>query len=135
MCGFSGLPKFRQLVSPSGSAPAHARLAAHSITASTAPRYGSQATRRPLPSMETAMPGRGTVRRRRSSASTAASHASGRRTVREPTSQSYWEKAQRREARLAEPSSPGRTSASSVASSVRGGAGYSGVVGAAGSRS
>ena len=36
--GFSGLPKFRQLVSPSGSAPTQARLAEHSSTASTAPR-------------------------------------------------------------------------------------------------
>ena len=57
MCGFSGLPKFRQLVRPSGSAPAQARLAEHSSTASTAPRYGSTATRRPLPSIETAMAG------------------------------------------------------------------------------
>ena len=37
-CGFSGLPKLRQLVSPSGSAPTQARLAEHSSTASTAPR-------------------------------------------------------------------------------------------------
>ena len=37
MCGFSGLPKFRQLVSPSGSAPTQARFSAHSSTASTAP--------------------------------------------------------------------------------------------------
>ena len=40
---------------PSGSAPTQARLALHSSTASTAPRYGSQATRRPLPSIETAI--------------------------------------------------------------------------------
>src|SRR3954452_13200858 len=58
MCGFSGLPKLRQLVSPSGSAPTQARLAEHSSTASTAPRYGSAATRRPLPSIATAMAGR-----------------------------------------------------------------------------
>ena len=57
-CGFSGLPKFRQLVSPSGSAPTQARLAAHSYTASAAPRRGSQATRRPLPSIATAIAGR-----------------------------------------------------------------------------
>ena len=55
MCGFSGLPKLRQLVRPSGSAPTQARLRAHSSTASTAPVYGSQATRRPLPSIETAI--------------------------------------------------------------------------------
>ena len=54
-CGFSGLPKFRQLVSPSGSAPTQARLAAHSYTASAAPRRGSHATRLPLPSIETAI--------------------------------------------------------------------------------
>ena len=53
-CGFSGLPKLRQLVRPSGSAPTQARFAAHSQTASAAPMYGSQATRRPLPSIETA---------------------------------------------------------------------------------
>src|SRR6185436_3637937 len=58
MCGFSGLPKLRQLVSPSGSAPTQARLAEHSSTASTAPRYGSAATRRPLPSIATAIAGR-----------------------------------------------------------------------------
>ena len=37
MCGFSGLPKFRLLVVPSGSAPAQARFDAHSSTASTVP--------------------------------------------------------------------------------------------------
>ena len=37
MCGFSGLPKLRLFVVPSGSAPAQARLAAHSSTASTVP--------------------------------------------------------------------------------------------------
>ena len=86
MCGFSGLPKLRQLVSPSGSAPTQARLAAHSSTASTAPRYGSAATRRPLPSIETAIAGRARAPSgRTSSSSTAASACSGRRTVREPT--------------------------------------------------
>ena len=34
---FSGLPKLRLLVVPSGSAPTHARLAAHSSTAATVP--------------------------------------------------------------------------------------------------
>ena len=83
MCGFSGLPKFRQFVRPSGSAPAQARFAVHSSTASTVPVYGSHATRRPEPSIETAIappPG---------SESTAASACSGRRTVRDCTMQSY----------------------------------------------
>jgi hypothetical protein len=97
MCGFSGLPKFRQLVRPSGSAPVQARLAEHSSTASTAPRYGSIATRRPLPSIETA------IAPPCSSISTAASAASGRLTVREPTMQSYCSNAHRREARFALP--------------------------------
>ena len=38
--GFSGFPKLRQLVSPSGRAPTQARLAAHSYTASAAPARG-----------------------------------------------------------------------------------------------
>ena len=42
-------------MSPSGSAPTQARFWAHSSTASTVPAYGSQATRRPLPSIETAI--------------------------------------------------------------------------------
>ena len=95
MCGFSGFPKLRQFVSPSGSAPTHARFRAHSSTASTAPAYGSHATRRPLPSIDTAIapdPPSG------SSMSTAASASSGRRVVREPTSQSYCSNAQRFEA-------------------------------------
>ena len=118
MCGFSGLPKLRQLVRPSGSAPAQARLAEHSSTASTAPRYGSTATRRPLPSIETAMA------EPPSSISTAASAASGRRTVREPTMQSYCSNAHRREARLALPSSASSDSpADSPSSSTRGGGG------------
>ena len=96
MCGFSGLPKLRQLVRPSGSAPTQARLAAHSSTASTAPRYGSQATRRPLPSIETAI-ARAVGRAR----STAASACSGRRTVRDCTTQSYCSNTGRREAMLA----------------------------------
>ena len=37
-----GLPKFRQLVAPSGRAPAQATLRAASATASMAPRRGSR---------------------------------------------------------------------------------------------
>ena len=62
-------------------------------------RTGSTATRRPLPSIETA------IAPPESSVSTAASACSGRRTVREPTRQSYCSNAHRREARLALPSS------------------------------
>src|SRR4051795_6013576 len=76
MCGFSGLPKFRQLVRPSGSAPVQARLAEHSSTASTAPRYGSTAPRRPLAVIATlsagAPPSRAAIRRRRPAAAVAA---------------------------------------------------------------
>jgi hypothetical protein len=102
MWGFSGLPKFRQFVRPSGSAPTQARLRAHSSTASTVPVYGSQATRRPLQSIETA---RAPVPPSQSSASTAASAASGRRTVREPTIGSYCWNAQRLLATFGERSS------------------------------
>src|SRR4051794_11543284 len=151
MCGFSGLPKLRQLVRPSGSAPTQARLAEHSTTASTAPRYGSAATRRPLPSMATAIAGRAPdgsldgesaggaagepggaaplaageplaagaaptagaasaarepptagAAARVGSSSTAASAASGRRTVRDPTIESYCSNAHLRDARFAE---------------------------------
>ena len=122
MCGFSGLPKFRQLVSPSGSAPTQARFAEHSSTASTAPRYGSQATRRPLPSIETASAGRRSLPLA-SSISTAASACSGRRAVREPTMQSYCSNTARRDAMLAEPSSASSVAPGSAASSrTRGGA-------------
>ena len=112
--GFSGLPKLRQLVRPSGSAPTQARFWAHSSTASTAPACGSQATRRPLPSIETAIarPDSGSIR-------TAASAASGRRTVREPTTESYCSKAQRFEAMLGEASRATRTAEGSAGSAER----------------
>src|SRR3954466_5327173 len=147
MCGFSGLPKLRQLVSPSGSAPTQARLAEHSSTASTAPRYGSAATRRPLPRLAPAIAGRApsassgyrTVSGSASpdgSSSTAASADSGRRPVREPTIESYCSHAHLREATLEEPSSATSMSpASFEPDSTAGGAGYSGVAGSAGSRS
>ncbi len=120
MCGFSGLPKFRQFVRPSGSAPTHARLRAHSSTASTAPVYGSDATRRPFPSIETAMaplPPSG------SSMSTAASASSGRRVVRDPTIQSYCSKAHRFEATFGDARSASSVSSGdSLPSSFAGGA-------------
>ena len=40
MCGFSGLPKFRQLVAPTGVAPEQATLRVASATACIAPRRG-----------------------------------------------------------------------------------------------
>jgi hypothetical protein len=87
------LPKFRQLVRPSGSAPTQARFWAHSSTASIVPANGSQATRRPLPSIETAI-----ALSDSGSCRTAASADSGRRTVREPTIESYCWKIHRFEA-------------------------------------
>ncbi len=112
---------------PSGSAPTHARFAAHSSTAAIVPRRGSAATRRPLPSMLTAsaLPS--------GSASTAASACSGRRIVREPTIESYCSKSGRREARFGLASSAGRISwgEASGASTAAGGA-YSGSAGLAG---
>ena len=48
--GSSGFPKLRPSVTPSGTAPAQARFAAHSATARRAPRYGSSAHTAPLPS-------------------------------------------------------------------------------------
>jgi len=104
MCGFSGFPKFRQLVRPSGSAPTQARFAAHSSTASIAPVYGSAATRRPLPSIETPMAGGWDPFNMR----TAASDCSGRRAVREPTMQSYCSNSGRREAMFGDSSSASR---------------------------
>jgi hypothetical protein len=83
MCGFSGLPKFRLFVVPSGSAPTHARLAAHSKTDADRAVVRVARDPRPLPSIDVAMP------RPFSSARTAASACSGRRTVRDCTSQSY----------------------------------------------
>ena len=78
--GFSGLPKFRQSVSPSGSPPAHATFGLL--------QRGQRATAKRIalsggPSSETASPRYDGVRR-----STAASRP-GRRTVRDPTSWSY----------------------------------------------
>ena len=52
--GRSGLPKFRQFVTASGVAPVHATLRADSATACAAPRYGSSAPNRPLPSVDSA---------------------------------------------------------------------------------
>src|SRR5437660_9237179 len=92
MCGFSGFPKLRQFVSPSGVAPTHARLRAHSNTASTAPVYGSHATRRPLPSIDVAIDA---VPPSGASVSTAASDAPARRALRDPTIESYCSYAQR----------------------------------------
>src|SRR4051812_18121586 len=145
MCGFSGLPKLRQLVSPSGSAPTQARFAEHSSTVSTAPRWGSAAPGGPLPSIAPAIGGRApsasdgyrTVNGSASpdgSSSTAASAASGRRTVREPTIESYCSNAHLREATFDDPISSTRMSAGSEDVSTTGGAGYSGVAGSAGSR-
>src|ERR671935_2118977 len=103
--GLSGLPKLRQLVTPSGWAPTQARFCAHSSTASTVPRYGSQATRRPLPSIATAI-----APPVSSSLSTAASASSGLRTVRDWTIESYCWKAHRFEATFEEASRAMRTS-------------------------
>src|SRR6266568_4467635 len=56
MCGFSGLPKFRQFVAPTGVAPAQATLRAASATACIAPSRGSRLHQRPLPSSAIASP-------------------------------------------------------------------------------
>src|SRR5205807_1816742 len=131
--GFSGLPKLRQFVSPSGSAPTQARFAAHSRTTSTVPVYGSQATLLPLPSIDTASaPSPPSW----SSDSTAASAVSGRRTVRAPTIGSYCSNAQRLLATLGERSSASSASAAGASwLSVRFGARYTGTRGTSGRRS
>ena len=54
--GCSGLPKLRQLTSPSGRAPTHARFIAASATTSAVPRRGSSAHHRWLPSTVRARP-------------------------------------------------------------------------------
>ena len=50
MGGFSGLPKFRQLVAATGLAPVQETLRAASATACIAPSRGSSQHQRPLPS-------------------------------------------------------------------------------------
>src|SRR5215467_10955277 len=50
ICGFSGLPKLRQLVAATGFAPVHETLRADSATACIAPSLGSSQHQRPLPS-------------------------------------------------------------------------------------
>src|SRR6185436_18182324 len=48
--GFSGLPKFRQLVAATGVAPVQETLRAASATACIAPSLGESQHQRPLPS-------------------------------------------------------------------------------------
>ena len=81
MCGFSGLPKLRQLVSPSGSAPTQARL--RRTRAPPRPRPSTDRRRR-AGRCRRSRPRSRPCRRRGRGDSTAASAASGRRTVREP---------------------------------------------------
>src|SRR5579864_5234345 len=50
ICGFSGLPKFRQFVAATGVAPVQETLRADSTTACIAPILGSSQHQRPLPS-------------------------------------------------------------------------------------
>src|SRR6266849_6133805 len=50
ICGFSGLPKFRQFVAATGVAPVHDTLRDASATACIAPSFGSSQLQRPLPS-------------------------------------------------------------------------------------
>src|SRR6267142_143167 len=52
--GFSGLPKFRQLVAATGSAPVHDTLRAASATLWLAPSRGLSQHQRPLPSSDIA---------------------------------------------------------------------------------
>ena len=64
--GFSGLPKFRQLVAETGVAPVQATLRAASATACIAPSLGSRYVQRPLPCerhCETALVAQGVPRR------------------------------------------------------------------------
>src|SRR6266700_1765433 len=50
ICGFSGLPKFKQFVAATGVAPVHETLRDASATACIAPSFGSSHLHRPLPS-------------------------------------------------------------------------------------
>src|ERR1700732_3421747 len=52
--GFSGLPKFKQLVAAIGFAPEHATLRAASATACMAPKRGFNWHQRPFPSVASA---------------------------------------------------------------------------------
>src|SRR5215471_15242329 len=52
--GFSGLPKFRQFVAATGTAPVQATLRADSATACMAPSFGSSQHHQPFPSSDIA---------------------------------------------------------------------------------
>ena len=56
MVGFSGLPKFRQLVAATGVAPVQETLRAASATACIAPSLGDSHAQRALPSRAIASP-------------------------------------------------------------------------------
>src|SRR6266849_7381725 len=99
MAGFSGLPKFRQLVAATGVAPVQETLRAASATACIAPSLGDSHAQRPLPSKAMASPRLLPFRR-----ITPAS-APGPSTVFDCTMVSYCSKIQRLEQILAAPSS------------------------------
>ena len=84
MSGRSGLPKFRQLVAPIGSAPAQATLRAASATARRPPSRGSSQAWRPLPSTDIARARPVPLTR------TTAAPRPGRATVLVRTMWSYW---------------------------------------------
>src|SRR6267378_5293276 len=96
--GFSGLPKFRQLVAATGSAPVHDTLRAASATLWLAPSRGLSRHQRPLPSSDMAR-ARFEPLIRMSPAS-----APGPSTVFDCTMESYCSKIQRLEQMLGEAS-------------------------------
>src|SRR5690349_23831522 len=92
--GFSGLPKFRQLVAAMGVAPVQTTLRADSATACIAPSLGSSQHHRPLPSRDMESP-RGVPLTRMTPAS-----PPGPSTVLVWTMESYCSKTQRLEQTL-----------------------------------
>ena len=119
MCGFSGLPKLRQLVRPSGSAPTQARLR-------RALEHGLDRARVRVAGHAPAVPvdrdgERARCRRRAPATSTAASADCGRRIVREPTIGSYCSNTKRFDAMFGEAISARSVSAAEVSSDSRAG--------------
>src|SRR5260221_93935 len=107
ICGFSGLPKFRQLVAATGVAPVQDTLRADSATACIAPSFGSSQHQRPLPSSAMAR-ARFDPLMRMSPAS-----APGPSTVFDCTMESYCSKIQRLEQMFGAPSKRFRSSVKS----------------------
>src|SRR5262249_5505777 len=109
ICGFSGLPKLRQLVAASGFAPVQDTLRAASATACIAPILGSSQHQRPFPSSAMA------IERLDPLIRISPASAPGPSTVFDCTMESYCSKIQRLEQMLGAANSVFRFSVRSAA--------------------